>query len=78
MNTSFNISFINDTNTQMYVKPGRNRDYDEDFDLSSVNFTWTVQSFIKETMFVQLNFNSPLEISPLIQQDLLIINFNGS
>ncbi len=62
----------------MYVKSGRNRDYDEDFDLSSVNFTWTVLSFIKETMFVQLNFNSPLEISPLIQQDLLIINFNGS
>jgi len=41
----------------MYVKPAKNRQEDEDFDLSSVNFTWSIQSFIKETMFVQLNFN---------------------
>ena len=50
----------------MYVKPGRNRQEDEDFDLASVNFTWSVKSFIKETMLVQLYFDSPLEISPLI------------
>ena len=62
----------------MYVKPGNNRQEDEDFDVSSVNFTWSVHSFIKETMFVQLNFDQSLEISPLIQQDILIVNFNGS
>ena len=50
----------------MYVKPGKNRQEDEDFDVSSVNFTWAIQSFIKETMLVQLDFNQPLEISPLI------------
>ena len=67
IDTNFNVSLINETNTQMYVKPGNNRQEDEDFDLSSVNFTWTVLSFIKDTMFVQLNFDSPLEISPIIQ-----------
>jgi hypothetical protein len=41
----------------MYVKPGNNRHEDEDFDVLSVNFTWSVHSFIKETMFVQLNFD---------------------
>jgi hypothetical protein len=29
-------------------------------------------------MFVQLNFNQPLEISPLIQKDIFLVNFNGS
>ena len=50
----------------MYVMPGSNRQENEDFDLNSVNFTWSVQSFIRETMLVQLKFNSPLEISPMI------------
>ena len=67
MNTNFNISWINQTNTQMYVKPANNRQLDEDFDVASVNFTWSVQSFIRNTMFVDLDFNQPLEISPLIQ-----------
>ena len=40
----------------MYVNPGKNREKNEDFDLSSVNFTWSIQSLIKETMFIQLYF----------------------
>ena len=50
----------------MYVKPASDRQEDEDFEVSSVNFTWAIQSFVKETMMVKLDFNSPLEISPLI------------
>jgi hypothetical protein len=50
----------------MYVKPGRNRQLDENFDSSTLNFTWYVTSFHKETMLVQLSFDLPLEISPLI------------
>ena len=42
INTKFNHSWINETNTDIYVKPGRNRQEDEDFDVSSVNFTWNV------------------------------------
>ena len=48
----------------MYVKPGRGREFDENFDPSTLNFTWQVTSFKKETMLVQLIFDQPLEISP--------------
>ena len=50
----------------MYVNPGNNRQLDEGFDPSTLNFTWNVISFIKETMLVKLNFTYPLEISPQI------------
>ena len=50
----------------MYVKAGNNRQEDEDFNLTSLNFTWYVQSLDKDAMFIQLIFNNPLEISPLI------------
>ena len=29
-------------------------------------------------MLVKLSFDYPLEISPMVQQDKLIVNFNGS
>ena len=48
----------------MYVKPGNNRQLDEDFDVSTINFTWTIKSYIFDTMIVQINFLQPLEISP--------------
>ncbi len=51
----------------MYVKPGNNRQLDEGFDPSTLNFTWNLTSFEVDTMYVQLNFDQPLEISPLIQ-----------
>ena len=51
----------------MYIKAGGGRDQDEDFDLSTLNFTWSVASFVKETMIVILIFNQPLEISPMIK-----------
>ncbi len=66
MNTKFNLSFLNELNTQMYINPANNRQLDDDFDLATLNFTWTVTSFINETMRVKLNFSQPLEISPLI------------
>ena len=50
----------------MYVKPGGGRQEDNNFDPSTLNFTWSVTSFIKETMLVNLIFDQPLEISPLI------------
>lgn len=62
----------------MYLSPGGRRQLDNNFDPSTLNFTWKVASFIKETMLVNLVFEQPLEISPMIQQDQLIVNFNGS
>ena len=67
MNTNFNLSLINSSNALISVNPANNRGLDEDFDPSTLDFTWTVTSFIKETMFINLNFSKPLEISPLIQ-----------
>ena len=67
MNTNFNLSLINSTNALISVNPANNRELDEDFDPSTLDFTWKVTSFIKETMFINLNFSQPLEISPLIQ-----------
>lgn len=66
MNTNLNMSDINSTNTQMYIKAGGGRDLDDDFDPSTLNFTWSVTSFVKETMLINLEFNQPLEISPMI------------
>ena len=67
MKTDFDLSFINSSNTQIYVKPAQNRYLDEGFDMSSVNLTWKVISFISDTMNIGLSFNKPLEISPLVQ-----------
>ena len=50
----------------MYIYPGNNRQLDEGFDPSTLNFTWSITSFLKETMYVNLVFDQPLEISPLI------------
>ena len=50
MNTKFNLSFLNESNTQMYINPANNRQLDDDFDPDTSNFTWTVTSFINETM----------------------------
>ena len=45
MRSDFNHSLINESNTQMYINPANNRQLDEDFDLSTLNFTWTINSF---------------------------------
>ncbi len=57
MDTNFSISYINNTNTLMYLKPGGNRQLDDNFDPSTLNFTWQVTSFIKERMQVNLIFD---------------------
>ena len=40
----------------MYINPGGNRQQDNDFDPSTLNFTWSLISFVKETMLVNLIF----------------------
>ena len=54
MKTDFNISFINSSNTQIYVKPAQNRYLDEGFDMSTVNLTWKAISFIGDTLIIGL------------------------
>ena len=66
MKTNFNLSFINNSNTDVYVKPANGRDKDEGFNLSKLNLTWNLISFVNNKMILSLNFSSPLDISPLM------------
>ena len=76
MKTNFNVSFVNNSNTDIYVKPANGRESDEGFNLSKLNLTWKLSSFINNKMTVTLNFSSPIDISPLMTRDRLIIYFN--
>jgi hypothetical protein len=51
----------------MYIQPEGGRQEDNDFDPTKLNFSWSVNSFVKETMIVNLVFDYPLEISPIIK-----------
>lgn len=46
------------------VIPANNRDLDEDFDPDSVELTWEVVSFEKDTLVIQINFKHVNELSP--------------
>ena len=57
MNTSFDFSMINSSNTQIYVKPVIYIQSDEIFSMSKVYLRWTIQSFKNDTMIISLNFD---------------------
>ena len=78
MDTNINISWINQTNTQVYVQPLDEREHDNDFNISKLNLTWVIDSYKNETMTINLTFNFPFEISPSIIEDQLVIYFNQS
>ena len=59
-----NISQINMSNTNIYVQPQDNRQFDDDFNSSRLNLTWLVDSYINDTLIINLKFDQPLEISP--------------
>jgi hypothetical protein len=67
MNTNINISWINESNTAVYVQPQDGREYDENFNSSKLNFTWVVDSYINDTLRMNISFNYPFEISPNIK-----------
>ena len=52
MFTNFNISYINESNTNMLIIPALNRYMDEDFDPLSIGFKWKAMSFIKDTLII--------------------------
>ena len=78
MDTNINISWINQTNTDVYVQLLDDRGHDNDFNSSKLNLTWVIDSYKNETMTINLTFNFPFEISPSIQEDQLVIYFNQS
>ena len=48
------------------------------FNRSVLNLTWEIKSFKNDTMMINLNYSSPLDISPSIDRDILYIKFDQS
>ena len=68
-----NLSEINSTVIDIYVKPAKNRDlWDDKWDPCTVNLTWYAVSMEDRTLVIQIDFDAPHEISPLLQQDTLM------
>ena len=67
MNTSVNTSWINQTNTVIYVQPQDKRDMEIGFNYSKLNLDWLVDSYQNDAMKIKIAFDSPLEISPNIK-----------
>ena len=66
MNTDLNISWINNSNTQIYVLPQDNRQSENDFNNSKLNLSWITHSYYNDTMEINIIFDYPMEISPNI------------
>ena len=66
MDTNLNISWINKSNTDIYVQPQDNRKSENGFNNSKLNLNWIIDSYQNDTMKINLTFQNPLEISPNI------------
>jgi len=75
IDTISNVSYINDSNTQIYAIPHM---YQSDSSVRDLNLTWYAVSFNKKIIEIQLNFSSPLDISSEDIKDQLVVNFNQS
>ncbi len=60
MNTSINTSWINQTNTQIFVMPQDKRDSETGFIISNLNLDWVVASYHNDAMKINLKFVDPL------------------
>ena len=78
MDTSFNTSWINETNTKITVQPQDNRQADDGFNSSMLDLKWNLKSFNNDTMYINLTFEDPQSISPSSIYDKLQIDFSGS
>ena len=70
---SFNLTEFNSSWIDMYVVVAENRDDEDGFNVSSINFTYEAVSFKDTELKLKLKFSSPAEISPLVVQDSLVM-----
>jgi hypothetical protein len=74
----FNHSWINSTVVDIYVVPAQDRHKNDAFNMSKINITeWNVTHYQGSSMKIFLNFTSPIDISPLDQQDWLTVHFKN-
>ena len=66
MVNDFNLTWLNETVLDLYIEPAMNRSLNENFNLTTVNFTWNVVSFEENKLCIQLEFFKPAFISPEI------------
>ena len=66
MFTDFDLELIHPNNTAIYIIPALQRHEENGFNLTSVNFTWFVQSYLNKTLTIKLDFFQPISISPLL------------
>jgi hypothetical protein len=84
MKTEFvNITLINSTVLDMYIVPAEDRSTYEGFKWTQVNFTWVVTEFAEfdkdsSKLVIKISFDEPIQISPLVIQDMLMIYFNDT
>ena len=71
---TFDMSLLNQTSMDLYIRPALSRHKSNDFDPASVALTWQVVSFKDTLMQVQLNFTNPIAISPLPTFDEIVFN----
>ena len=50
-------SLLNSSTVDIYIEPSMDREYEDYFNLSTVNFTWQSVSFENDTWEIQLSFS---------------------
>ena len=76
MKTEFvNITHLNDTIIDMYIEPYNMwSSWTQDFNLTTLNFTWNVTSYIGKELNIKLYFYNPEVISPKEVYDNLVFH----
>jgi hypothetical protein len=70
MNAGLNLTLINSEVCDIYVKPHNSwHESHEGYNLSRLNLTWQVTSYMKDLMIISLIFNNPEDISPSNELD---------
>ena len=75
LTSGFNLTELNEEVLDLYVKPAK--DYhleDFNFNLSQLNLTWQADSYGGKTLKLNISFFDPISISPLPEQDMLILH----
>jgi len=60
MFTDFNFSLLNSSTVDIYIIP---YDPKPDFNMSHLNFTWSLAFYEIDVMLIQMNFSHPKDIS---------------
>jgi hypothetical protein len=75
---TFNLMNLTSEHLDIYVEPSEQRWERTYFTWPKVNLTWTLQSVKDNWIDVQLYFDQPDEISPLIELDTVVVHIRES